>query len=350
MVFAPRTSPVSPLLSDMAPKRQQAKPPAQAQRLDLSPWTRARSLALAGGLLALAAISSSLSQLSLSPVYGSIPTSAYHQEITIGTILLAFAVRSQQPLPSRHVVKYTPVLAFYIPAMQFLLFRHSSELGAVLGPLVTEFLTFYPLLFLSTYGAAEFMQVVDLRNILSPMMADTVPALAAYWYLTTLRKFSRETIPSLHSVTDLFTTTSMQLITASSYAAIAPSKLCLLAIPAMLHTARMNPHYVSPQTTALLNQTLHSQGWNLLERRESNTGYISILENLQMQYRVMRCDHSLLGGEWLLNSHRTSQGITIAEPIYAVFEILEAVRLIEKPGVRKADQQSNALVMYVGTS
>ena len=49
-----------------------------------------------------------------------------------------------------------------------------------------------------------------------------------------------------------------------------------------------------------------------------------------VQYRMMRCDHSLLGGEWLLTDRRRkSEGWEVSEPIYAVFELLEAVRLME---------------------
>ena len=39
----------------------------------------------------------------------------------------------------------------------------------------------------------------------------------------------------------------------------------------------------------------------------------------------MRCDHSLLGGEWLIKGARNS----MPEPIYGVFVMLEAVRLVE---------------------
>jgi hypothetical protein len=55
----------------------------------------------------------------------------------------------------------------------------------------------------------------------------------------------------------------------------------------------------------------------------------------------MRCDHSLLGGEWLSRSDRNS---ILAEPIYGVFVMLEAVRLVE---VKKSvpDSEAKALVM-----
>lgn len=84
-----------------------------------------------------------------------------------------------------------------------------------------------------------------------------------------------------------------------------------------------------------------------MERAESVTGYVSVLENLDMQYRVLRCDHSLLGGEWLVTDERRKQGITVSEPIYAVFEMLEAVRLVQVAEDSKIDSEKSALVVYV---
>ena len=80
-------------------------------------------------------------------------------------------------------------------------------------------------------------------------------------------------------------------------------------------------------------------GWTLIDRQESVTGYISIIESAQKGFRVMRCDHSLLGGEWLASRKRR-----LADPIYGVFAMLEAVRLVEVPA-KVPDKEANALVM-----
>ena len=94
-----------------------------------------------------------------------------------------------------------------------------------------------------------------------------------------------------------------------------------------------------PSQTAALNETLHSQGWSMVDRWESVTGYVSVLDNHNDGYRVMRCDHSLLGGEW------TKFGkVVVGEPIYSVFAQLEAVRLIEVPE-KVADKDAKALNM-----
>lgn len=71
-----------------------------------------------------------------------------------------------------------------------------------------------------------------------------------------------------------------------------------------------------------------------------------------MQYRAMRCDHSLLGGEWLLTEERREkEGWKVDEPIYSVFETLEAVRLVEtEPAILDAEAQALVIGLGVGTT
>ncbi|KAI9783298.1 MAG: hypothetical protein M1816_001430 [Peltula sp. TS41687] len=110
-----------------------------------------------------------------------------------------------------------------------------------------------------------------------------------------------------------------------------------------------------PQTALSLNQNLYSTAnWTVITRQESITGYISVLENADMQLRVLRCDHSLLGGEWLPPSGRKHKS-KVREPIYAVFAMLEAVRLVEISGPEHAEEASakskaaqNALMIGLG--
>jgi len=133
----------------------------------------------------------------------------------------------------------------------------------------------------------------------------------------------------------------LQIVLTALYTLLAPSKLLLLAGPALLHTALLNTHVPYSYTTNLLSSTLHESGWNLLARQESVTGYISIIESQEKGFRVMRCDHSLLGGEWLKSEENH---IPFPEPIYAIFVQLEAVRLVEVE-VPVPDHEAKALVM-----
>jgi len=152
--------------------------------------------------------------------------------------------------------------------------------------------------------------------------------------------YSRNLLQQKIGSSFLYTRLGCQIWLAHLYAIFAPSKLLYYSIPAILHTAFFNVHVPYSYTTSLLNSTMAREGWTLLARQESLTGYVSIIESREQGFRVMRCDHSLLGGEWLSRSHRNS----LAEPIYGVFVMLEAVRLVE---VKKSvpDSEAKALLM-----
>lgn len=144
----------------------------------------------------------------------------------------------------------------------------------------------------------------------------------------------------------------LQHLIALLYAILFPSKCLLLCLLPLVHSAFYNIHLPLPYQTSHLNSTLQAHGFSLVARRESLTGYISVLDNLRDGFRVMRCDHSLLGGEWLFSAPSPSG---IREPIYAVFVMLEAVRLIQ-PSFSHPNQVSDdesekksALVIGLGT-
>ena len=107
---------------------------------------------------------------------------------------------------------------------------------------------------------------------------------------------------------------------------LAPWAVWPLCVPLLLLSFN-NPHVLGPSGTAQLNQVLRPEGYEIIDRQESITGYLSVIDNLKDGYRVLRCDHSLLGGEW--RRHQDSHSHVLNEPIYAIFVILEAVRLIE---------------------
>ncbi len=145
--------------------------------------------------------------------------------------------------------------------------------------------------------------------------------------------------------TFLNTRIGLEMVLAASYALMAPSRMLLYTLPALLHTALLNTHLPTPMALSSLNSTLGSAGWSILDRRESITGYISVVESIDQGFRVMRCDHSLLGGEWVkFLGVGQFKGNQVAEPIYGVFAMLEAVRLVEVPRP-VPDRQAKALVM-----
>lgn len=136
------------------------------------------------------------------------------------------------------------------------------------------------------------------------------------------------------------------------YAPLGRSRKGLVVVGglAVLHLVLFNPHLPLVYNTSRLNASLQSEGYSLVARQESFTGYISVLENIKDHFRVMRCDHSLLGGEW--TNKPVGHPAILNEPIYSIFIMLEAVRLVETESFKStrqvADKVDSALVIGLG--
>lgn len=317
------------------------------------PKTYFEILGLALGFLTLAALASPISQATLAPVFGAIPSAVNHKEAIVATSLLGFLLRAIfVRLPPGRVAEWTAVVAFWIPAIQSYLFTLSGTLGLVGGPAVIGFLSCHTLIIPSAYAAAEVLEDLDLMTRFGPILGTIVPAAAGVYHIVSFEKVFQGALPALTLVSSAFSPVSMQLLLGSIYTYLAPSKLAVLALPALLHTVLYNPHYDSSTTVSLLNDTLHQHNWSLIDRRWSITGYVSVLDSLNEQYRVMRCDHSLLGGEFFLTEERRkNEGWEVNEPIYAVFDMLEAVRLMElEPAIADADATALVIGLGIGTA
>ncbi|KAI9812772.1 MAG: hypothetical protein M1827_004528 [Pycnora praestabilis] len=313
-------------------------------------WVLAKivvAITKAAVLLALAALQCQLSQRTLSPVYGSIPSSLYHEKAMLAVGVISWLGRPylQQYLPS-HSSQFLALFALTIPTIQFFLFRQSSILGPTIGPLLTEALTCLPLLLLSIFNAAESLASLDLSRF-GQLLADTLPLITSYALFNVADNTATSLVHKYIASTRLLTSSGLQYLSGLIYARISPSKLQLLAFLPLLHSGLYNVHLPLPQTTSVLETTLLDHGYALLDRQESLTGYISVLENTRDQFRVLRCDHSLLGGEW-----RRDHTAKIRQPIYSVFIMLEAVRLVDG-GLSKRHSaflaaQEKALVVGLG--
>lgn len=295
-------------------------------------------------LILLTALYARVSQLTLSPVYGAIPTALYHRYGLTASFMLAFALRGYLPSWIARVI--TP-FCFWIPTLQFLLFQLSSFLGNPLGPVVTETLTYYPLVVLSTYVAIQYFDEIN-ENHFESSYNDAAPAMGMFMLFTILQRASQSFISSLTGPGFLRSRVGLQLMIASLYGMVLPKSLIWPSIPAVAFTMVANPHCTLSRTTEVLNNTLALYDYTLLERKESVTGYISVIEDNQRGFRVMRCDHSLLGGEWKMPPSKRNQR-RVGEPIYAVFTMLEAVRLVE-PSSRTAEETALNIGLGIGTA
>ncbi|EMD92854.1 hypothetical protein COCC4DRAFT_170184 [Bipolaris maydis ATCC 48331] len=308
----------------------------------------------AAALLLIAGFASPVSQLNLSPVYGSIPASLHHQRtMTIVAVAALLVRRGLKSYVSANVSQYIAVVAYWTPVIQFLLFPYSEKMGIEYGPMAIELLTYFPLLFLSIFAAADLLECIDVSGLNPSPLKEIVIPTASYFAVSTTAKISSALIPSFIGTSVYFTRIGFQMLLASASAFFSPSRVILLAFPAILHTLWTNPHHPSIHGLQLANSTLQAtQNYTLLARQESVTGYVSVVESQsESAFRLLRCDHSLLGGEWLVTPEAYAKGQRQRESIFAVFVLLEAVRLIEPPVASIPavdDSKKSALVIGLG--
>lgn len=292
-------------------------------------------------LVLLAALYAPLSQLTLSPVYGSIPSAVYHKYGLIASSMLSFAIKGYVP---ELLESFVGVFVFWIPLIQYVLFSLSSVLGNPLGPFVTECLTLYPLITLSVYLASKELEGLNLG--FGEGLAEAGPPMTTYFLFTVIERIFRGVLPTWMGMNKLFTRLGFQTIAAATYTAIIPGSLLWPSLPAIIFNGIANVHTPLMRTTDVLNNTLHLSGYSLIDRQESVSGYISVLQDNTNGFRVMRCDHSLLGGEWMLPADSNRK---VAEPVYAVFTMLEAVRLVQRgPFGNAAGDHETALNIGLG--
>lgn len=290
-------------------------------------------------LIALTAVFANVSELTLSPVYGSIPVSLWHNKVMLAGVFIGWSCNLHLgrlvPIKLAYLL---PIVAFYIPVAQFFLFKLSATLTATQGPFITEMLTTVPLVILSVACTANYLEGADLSR-LPGFVRDAAPGIMSYGYYKLVESTSGKFLVEHIGQSFFQTRIVLETLLGASYALFSPSKYIVFAIPALLHTAFLNTHLMTPMATQSLNSTLLASNWSLVDRKESLTGYISVADNLETGYRVMRADHSLLGGEWT-----RYKGKIVAEPIYGIFTMLEAVRLVETPEPI-LDEEAQALVM-----
>ncbi|KAI0009398.1 S-adenosyl-L-methionine-dependent methyltransferase [Xylariaceae sp. FL0662B] len=296
----------------------------------------------AAALIALMAVYANVSLLTLSPVYGQIAATRLHERVVWSALFVGWGANLalRRALPVRTIVVLALVAA-YVPMIQSFLFPLSGTFSAWKGPAITEALTLFPLMVLSTACLADVLEGADFSR-LPKSIASSAPGLGSYALyrfveLESLRQLGEQIGKSV-----LQTRVGFQLVLAATYSIMARSKLLAFAIPALLHAAFYNTHLITPISTSSLNSTLILSGWSVVDRWESTTGYISVLNNHQDGFRVLRCDHSLLGGEWTKFPRKI-----VAEPIYSVFTQLEAVRLVQIPG-KATDNEAKALNIGLG--
>ncbi|KAL4872439.1 hypothetical protein BDV12DRAFT_162200 [Aspergillus spectabilis] len=308
-----------------------------------------KQLVVGVALLVLAAFYSYVFLLTLAPVYGSTPSHIFHG-YGVGFAGAAgwFGKNHIYRLSSRKVVYLVPVLAFWLPVLQYFVSQQSSLLGNPTGPLITEVLALYPLVLLSVASAGKLVQSGLDLNRHGDLVAEHIPLLGSYVVYSAGEHLAKVFLSWFIGSTVFLSRAGLQILIAVLYAAAVPSKMVLLAIPSLLFSLTSNVHLPLGHTARALNSAIAEDGFALVARQDSTTGYVSVLDNLEDGFRVMRCDHSLLGGQWIKKRHNYNPP-TVKDPIYAVFTMLEAVRLVETThGGPRVDADSKALVIGLG--
>ncbi|MCJ1278141.1 hypothetical protein MMC21_005956 [Puttea exsequens] len=321
--------------------------------------------------LLLAAFTAAVCQLALTPVYGSIPASlAFRWNVVLrawislrlpvpGLVVIpaaVFARRSLSQSQTDKLAKSSYAVGVALPLVLRQTCKFSGILGPVRGVLFTTFCTtglLWTVTILRILYRFEKLPAFkfDVRKIL---LWDVLLAVVCYGFLDFVGRnwkgiaqelsrlshngalFSRFGFLGVASALHLGSHKPVNKTTTGTLSGI----VLLSALSYMF----MNPHLPTSYNTQALNSTLHSQGWSLVARQESLTGYISVLDNLNDGFRVMRCDHSLLGGEW--TNKPEGPPAKLNEPIYAIFVMLEAVRLVVAN--TKEDDMKRALVIGLG--
>jgi hypothetical protein len=309
--------------------------PKDAEPQHLPATTLLKNVSRAVALIVIAGVASPVSQLNLTPVFGSIPASLHHQQAMTVIALAGLGIRRLlKGYVSVDVSAWVTVLAFWTPLIQCYLFPHSTQLGIDYGPLIVESLTYFPVLFLSMFAVSDLLDTVDFSRWDMPSsLGDAILPMTSYVGVSFISRFFGGLLPAFIGQHVYLTRIGFQMLLASASAFITPSKLLVLAFPAILHTLWLNPHNPAEHAFQSANATLAStQNFTILARQESLTGYVSVIENsADNAFRLMRCDHSLLGGEWLVTPAAYKLGQRQKESIFAVFVLLEAVRLVENP-------------------
>ncbi|KAI1102887.1 S-adenosyl-L-methionine-dependent methyltransferase [Jackrogersella minutella] len=317
---------------------------SQANEETWTNWAAQQSIVYgkAVALIALMAVYANVSVLTLSPVYGQIAATRLHERVIWSAMFVGWGANLalRQALPVK-TITLLPLVAAYIPMAQFFLFQASESFGAKLGPAITEALTLFPLAMLSTACLADVLENADLSR-LPKSIAGPAPGLGSYAVFKFIEGASMQQLIAHIGKSIFHTRVGLELVLASTYSMMARSKLLVWTIPAFLHAAFYNTHLMTPMAIGSLNSTLHASQWSIVDRCESTTGYISVLNNHKDGFRVMRCDHSLLGGEWTKFERKV-----VAEPIYSVFTQLEAVRLVQIPN-KAPDDEAKALNIGLG--
>jgi hypothetical protein len=248
-------------------KKTSTKPPAAKQaeeevvkvKEELPKSNVLWKIARAAGLLFIAGVASTVSQLNLSPVYGAIPSSLHHQRTM--TITAVAALAGHQGLKryiSTDLAQYIGVIAYWTPVIQYFAFQYSGKLGVEYGPLIIESLTYFPFLFLTMYASADLLDAIDHSQSGFPEIVGQMLVPTASYFFVEIRCLSAAAI---HRYIRLLLTSRLAI----TY------RLCVrisLAITRYRLCFPSNPTYAVGKSTLRIRTRLSTRKQHSLCKRE----------------------------------------------------------------------------------
>lgn len=287
----------------------------------------------------------------LFPVYGSILGSRYHKSLDLAALIISGSTYSIWTGSTQTWSQLLAVFLLVAPNIPLYLSRYSGRLGPSAGPLFTGLITTFPVTLIAAVVANQILAQkllssgrVEQRGMISgftPRLVTAIVSLVAY-------RTAISEINVLNGTLFARSKHGLYYLLAIPQALYSSSKYLVVVLLPMLYLVLFSVHTPFPHGNNLLNGTLQEYGYSLVARQDSNTGYISVLDNSKDGFRVMRCDHSLLGGEWFPQPGFEDR---MREPVYAIFVMLEAVRLVQPDSAvqKERNVQKEALVMSVNT-
>ncbi|KAK9479544.1 S-adenosyl-L-methionine-dependent methyltransferase [Lipomyces japonicus] len=295
---------------------------------------------------------SQLSKLSLSPLFGTSGLLLYRPLLvpSVFIISLFFFIKKRK----RRLARYAEPLTLVYSAISLSIASMIGELlgpslGPWNGPLVIDLVTLYP----SIIGSSAVVSSVLLAASKGTKSAILLFLAVAATRLLTIfeRALGRVLIPFLSVV--LSGLSAKEQIVATAWAS---TTLLALSTPRWfknvigISVLFGGQWYLHTQAPALLPQSLAS--YEILASTFSTSGYVSVIDSSTDGLRLLRSDHSLLGGVFTappsnLLDEFLDKPWNDAEPVYSAFVMQEAIRLVSPPP-KGTGNQNNALVIGLG--
>ncbi|KDQ17982.1 hypothetical protein BOTBODRAFT_29296 [Botryobasidium botryosum FD-172 SS1] len=311
-------------------------------------------------LLAAFFVSNIASQLALHPLYGSIPTSLHFHDVTLfATLLSTFTPLISQNTSQTNVLIAIGTVLSIAPVS---ILWSGSALGRlgdpVWGPVITHLTSAAPVLFLGVPLIEKWLGVAKpgelhlvhgaghrlvVWYVLKAYEGPVRRKLASVGADSTMLLLGTGLLFTFGGVISAFTAEPAQekdkkAAPKRGFGVISIFKFMLpISAIAFSLTHRPYAHPPYPYTTG-------DGSVKILARSQSVTGMIVVAESMKDSYRYLRCDHSILGGRWII---RAPFGDKLSDSMYAAFILQEAVRLVERE--ETSEQTKKALVIGLGT-